>query len=55
MKKIVKTLVASVAAILLLFSCILVPTAKNTEVASNSNQEQEQIILCFKGDEWENS
>lgn len=53
MKKIVKTLVASVAAILLLLSCIFVPTAKSTEVASN--QEQEQMILCFKGDEWENS
>lgn len=53
MKKIVKTLVASVAATLLLLSCVLVPTAKTAEVASN--REQEQIILCFKGDDWKNS
>lgn len=53
MKKITKLLIASTTATLLLLSCIFVPAAKSTEVASN--QEQKQMILCFKGDEWENS
>ncbi len=53
MKKLTKILIASTTATLLLLSYILVPTAKTTEIASN--QEQEQIILCFKGDDWKNS
>ncbi len=53
MKKIVKTLVASVAAILLLLSCVHI---SNSDKQDNvSCHEQEAVDLCFQGDDWENS
>lgn len=53
MKKIVKTLVASVAAILLLLSCAHVSDFEKQE--NVPCYEQKTVNLCFKGDDWENS
>ncbi len=53
MKKITKELIASFMTALLLLSCIPMTTSdnqKNTPV-----HEQENRIICYKGDEWENS
>lgn len=53
MKKIVKTLVASVAAVLLLLSCAHISDFVKQE--NVSCYKQEAINLCFQGDDWENS
>lgn len=53
MKKIIKTLVASVAAILLLLSCAHISDSVKQDNASC--HKQETIDLCFQGDDWRNS
>lgn len=53
MKKIVKTLIASVAAVLLLLSCAHISDFVKQENVSCYTSEG--LSLCFKGDDWENS
>lgn len=53
MKKIVKTLVASVAAILLLLSCAHISDFNKQN--NSLNYEQKESSLCYIGGDWENS
>ncbi len=51
MKKIVKTLVASVAAILLLLSCAHISDFdKPDKISCNTSEE---LTLCYNEDDWE--
>lgn len=53
MKKIVKTLIASASAVLLLLSCAHISDFDKQE--NSLNHKQMESIFCFKGNDWENS
>lgn len=53
MKKIIKTLIASVAAILLLLSCVHISDSDKQD--NSLNYVQKESSLCYIGGDWENS